>query len=722
MEREWQKRIEQLEQEVIRLQTEVALLKQNNETHKQQPIIKPQLQAEALKVEGKTLESVENKKIVAVTVAQKQQDSEEKTEKQAALKMKEPVQKPIAPKPTKSFEERITNILPKLFMLILVLGILWGLKLASEFGFLSDTVKVMLAYIVSIVIGVYAWRLEKKKEALTAMIVSLYGGAFIIGILATAAGAILYEVFTLIVALVIAILYITYGIAISYLKGSQALTGFVVFTSLLLPYLLEYMDFNKVFILIYIILIFGAIQLVILQHKQQIALYVAMFFSLLAIQIIWLTQFNQTLYFALSYIIILALFLNSWWQLFKRSEKWKVVQEGALFSVSSFTLLLLNIIIFDEPYQIGYLLVVFALYTVMAFIVYKENEHHVFDITATIALLLTFNIVLTFDFAQGYSELALVLSVFAGIMLAIRLRAPFMKITYSALLFIMAFALYITTDVQPFWHVENIALLLLIISLVSAYIYAKMPKGELTRFERLTEKYYVIDSIAAAIVLYVMFYSVKLDYAYISTTQSIPYAVFILTAICSLVILVVDQRWIGRFVPFVLMLCYLTQSITLLMTGLVNETLIALQLVTRATFILVLLALLVDLYKKGLIYQKWQRFIEKYIEAYISLGMLIMMLHFINLTSNLYIIDTLTWGIATMIKTLILFATASIAILLGRRRQWKTLRTMGFVLLLIAILKLIFFDLATLNLLIRAILFIVIGTAGMLLSGRLGRK
>ena len=57
--------------------------------------------------------------------------------------------------------------------------------------------------------------METKKGGAQAITVSLYGGAFIIGILTTAAGAILYEVLPLYVALAIALLYIAYGIFIS---------------------------------------------------------------------------------------------------------------------------------------------------------------------------------------------------------------------------------------------------------------------------------------------------------------------------------------------------------------------------------------------------------------------------------------------------------------------------------------------------------------------------
>ena len=114
--------------------------------------------------------------------------------------------------------------LPKVFMVILVMGVLWGLKLVSDYGYLSDGVKIILAYVLSVGLAVIAYVLERRKVGSIAITISLYGGAFIVGILTTAPSAILYEIIGLIPALGITSLYIGYGIAISYLKKNEALT------------------------------------------------------------------------------------------------------------------------------------------------------------------------------------------------------------------------------------------------------------------------------------------------------------------------------------------------------------------------------------------------------------------------------------------------------------------------------------------------------------------
>ena len=144
---------------------------------------------------------------------------------------------PIAPKPkpqlepaiekvvtpTRTLEESIMWALPKVFMVILVLGVLWGLKLVSDYGYLSNEVKIILAYVLSVALAVTAYVLENKNFGSQAITISLYGGTFIIGILTTAAGAILYDILGLYVALLIALMYIGYGIAISFLRKMRFL-------------------------------------------------------------------------------------------------------------------------------------------------------------------------------------------------------------------------------------------------------------------------------------------------------------------------------------------------------------------------------------------------------------------------------------------------------------------------------------------------------------------
>ena len=65
--------------------------------------------------------------------------------------------------PQRTLEERFMWALPKVFMVILVMGVLWGLKLVSDYGYLSNEVKIILAYALSLALAATAYVLEHKK-------------------------------------------------------------------------------------------------------------------------------------------------------------------------------------------------------------------------------------------------------------------------------------------------------------------------------------------------------------------------------------------------------------------------------------------------------------------------------------------------------------------------------------------------------------------------------
>ncbi|MEO4053324.1 DUF2339 domain-containing protein [Solibacillus sp. CAU 1738] len=703
MERELESRVEVLEAEVRALRAELAELRQTPEQATKSQIHQKVFTVEAYeKVTPKVTEEV---------------NEAEQTEPIIA---KSNVTQPAKPKRT--LEETVTKALPKVFMVILVLGVLWGLKLISDYGYLSDSVKILLAFVLSIGLGTAAYMMEKKDFGSPPVTISLYGGAFIVGILTTAAGAILYDVLSLTIALVIALCYIAYGIAISYVKGNEILTIFVVFTSLLLPYLLEYMDFNSLFIMAFVILLFAAMQFVILKHQQKIAFYIATFFSVIATFIVWTLQLDNNVFFVIGTIAVLAIFLASWWRLYDKSENYKTVQEGLLFGFSGFTMLCLNILLLDVTFAEGYLMIALALFVGAVFIMYKEKQHRVFDITATIALLIVFNIFLVLNLPDGYDVLIFASSAFAGMMLGIRLRAPVMKVIYSLLLGLIALIIFTVEHVVPFWQLGHLTLVLLLIFMTVAYIFAKRPKNDRTRFEELMEKYFVMDGIAVGIVLFFMLYIVKLDFAYFSIGDNLPYVFMMVIAIAAISSYLVDRNWFGEAVPVVLTAFYFMSVFILIVSALNNSYYDSLNILARIISLVVLLALLADLYQEGLIYKKWHSLIEKYVDEILSSGIILAMFQVMSLITYFNHVDMIAWGIAVTGNTFSIFIAASIALMLGMKKQWRYTKYTGFGLLIFAILKLIFFDLSSLDLLIRAVLFITVGGAGMVLSSRLLKK
>ncbi|MFJ7696620.1 DUF2339 domain-containing protein [Lysinibacillus fusiformis] len=626
-------------------------------------------------------------------------------------------QKEVQPQP--SMEERVMWALPKVFMVILVMGVLWGLKLVSDYGYLSNGVKIILSYSLSVGLAIIAYILERRKIGSPAITVSLYGGAFIVGILTTAASAILYEIIHLTPALGITILYIGYGITISYLKKNEVLTIFVAFTSLLLPYLLEYMDFSAVIILLFVIVLFAMLQLVVQQHKQKLALYISTFFSVLAIGVVAFMNHDKQVVFAFGLLAILAIFYASWCRLYNAQSKWKPLHIGFQFSLGSFSLLLMNLIIRSLEYGEAVLLIFIGLLIALAFYSHRQKWQEVFDSTITLAFIAVCNTILIMNIPDKVDDLLYPLIAFAGVMMSLRLHASMMKVVTSFFFVITLLLNFIFHEPTPFISFDHLSLFMPIMYLVVIYLYARRPKETLSPFEKVMKDLYAIDILAVITAGYFLAYISKLDTTYFATTNGIQYLMCIALAALFAGSLLVSEKFKGRALTPVLGVFF---AVFTLMISTKPSLMDSLNMMTRLVYIAVIVAIIVDVLVKGRIYRLYEERMGKYVDTIVSSGVVLTMISMWGLVHQFTYSHLLDWKLSIALTTITLFLTASISLWLSSIQQLKTLRTTGFVILVIAFIKLIFFDLSALDLLIRAVLFITIGGIGMLLSGKLLRK
>lgn len=113
-------------------------------------------EVQRLKAHVKLEQTVPIQKVVAPTIERPKQP----VQKEAPI-----VEERNAPiKEDRSLEEIFTRALPRIFMVILVLGVLWGLKLVSDYGFLSDSIKIIGGFALSIGLGIWAFIMEKRQK------------------------------------------------------------------------------------------------------------------------------------------------------------------------------------------------------------------------------------------------------------------------------------------------------------------------------------------------------------------------------------------------------------------------------------------------------------------------------------------------------------------------------------------------------------------------------
>ncbi|MFC7686903.1 DUF2339 domain-containing protein [Ureibacillus sp. GCM10028918] len=705
MENETDKRIERLEGEVRALRLELDELK----GVKSSSVKKVEIQKD---LPLKRNSDEEESHLVKLNKAAKTKDSIIKV----PIDKNEPEIKTLIPQKQRSFEEIILWLLPKIFMIILVLGVLWGLKVISDFGLFTNALKIVLAYCLSIGLIILAMFMDiKRPESAQIFNIVLYGGAFIIGILTTAAGAILYEVLGLYFALLLALVYIAYGIAICYVKKNEVLSIFVIFTSLLLPYLLEYMNFNGIIILLYVLLVFGCMQIVFIKHIQSVAMYISYFFSIIAVQVIWSLNDDNAGMYILSHILLNVILLLVWWHLYKPFSKWRAIHGGLLFILSGLTVLMVNIMI--DASSLPLLLFAF-IYGSFAFWANRRNESRVVDIAGTLSLLTLFNLVMEIEAIDHLEMVLLPLSAFLGLMLALKLNAKLMKITYNLLFIFFVFIHLIVDEIEPFWTLEHLNYLFIFIYLMALLLYLRnQSKVELSEDGKATMNF-SLDIFPIFPVSYFLYYVFIFDFTYLSMSNHL-YLTALVIATFMLISLFVPEKLIGRVLRYILIFAFLLMYFNLLPNHFVDGFDIWLNLIIRAIYVCSIIAIVGDIYMKGYLYRTWISRLKLDVDSLIAVGIVGAMLLVYSILSQVLFDGIVNYFLVVTGKTLLLFITASISLWMSTTGQLKAVKVVGYSILAIAIIKLVFYDLASLNLIIRALLFMMIGGIGLFLSNRL---
>lgn len=645
-------------------------------------------------------------------------------------------------KPKQSFDQMFFNALPKVFMVILILGVLWGLKLASDYGYLSDAVKIIGGYAISLVLLVAAIRLDKKNSLSEPLVISLYGGAYIVGILTTAAGAIMYDVLGLNVALIIAIIYIAYGIGISYMKKNEVLTIFVSMTSLLLPYLLDYMDFNIFFIAGYIVIVSIAQLFVIAAHKQRYALYVSTFFATLALTILGNMNRTDADLLTGSILVLFAAYLGMWHYLNEKVEptqtdepklnssklKPSTIQalHYCLLFIFNVNVLIMVITMFDYlPNWPLYCLL--AIQAVFSFILWKSKEETAFSVLASTIALTATAIIFNVDLRFKTSLLFVLLVGTFGMFLALKLRLGLMKFVYAHVFFYALLAIYLSQNIDKFLSIENLMLLLVPILLTFLYVYAIRPKEGETRYENYMKKIRFLHIIPVVIFIVSFSYVTKLeDYypVFTMTEYGFNYNVLstLVLAFMIAVAIAIPKKWGGKLLASFALLLFAYMSLQVHFDSFGFSGVFGELVLLRIIYFFVLVAIYVDIWQKGLIYEYYGKLLKPYIDWVVIAFTLIATFIIFGNTDFFEAHGKISENIAVMLNTITIFIAAIFGLFVGTKHHWKTVRNCGIVMLIFGIVKMIFFDLTNLDILIRSILFIVIGAVGLVLSNKFMKK
>ncbi|AXI29113.1 hypothetical protein CIB87_08830 [Priestia megaterium] len=202
----------------------------------------------------------------AVHAPPKQRQETDKRPAQTAAKSSQAIEEPV------DWEKVLFQTwLPRIFIFVFIIGVLWGFKAASDYGLMNEKAKVVLGFVVSIGFAVTGHFQIKKGRLVLGQV--LVGGAIPILMLTTFAMHSLYHLTGPPLAFILNASWIILGIIATVFYRSQALGIISAVGGVLVPFLIESNSPNALVFVGYETLLYIAFLYVAVKQKYSI-LYV----------------------------------------------------------------------------------------------------------------------------------------------------------------------------------------------------------------------------------------------------------------------------------------------------------------------------------------------------------------------------------------------------------------------------------------------------------------
>ncbi|MEK4713058.1 DUF2339 domain-containing protein [Sporosarcina sp. FSL K6-5500] len=621
---------------------------------------------------------------------------------------------PIQQKIRKEFdlEKALSNWLPRIFMFILLLGVLWGLKVGMDNGFITNPVRVGMGYTGTILLyflGTHYYNGGKKGFGLT-----LLGGFIGLGILTTFAAHLLYGYLNFTIAFVIGVAYIIAGLLLSRKTKSETLTIFSGIAGFLLPFLLEGEGATSIQFCAYILLLFLSLFYVSLSQKYKYTFYVM--FSLFHLTL-FVYALLESAFAEESILVATVLIQHGVILLFylKGRISRDVFSEALLYS--NFVLTIGWIKLLDHMQEVTVYGLLALLYSLLAVYSFWKKESALRGILSAVAVFAVTVFILSFDMDDTRVILILLLVNGAiGIWVGLRFNTLRTIVTGSVIYLFAVPAVLTTMQINAFWSMEN-AVWLVFIGSFSWIFYT------LYRFtpSRLLGKTKSIDKsliVGQLLVLVYIFKLTKLGLAntYVSFDTANHVHAFVLLVVLSAMYFF--HKWSkGLYLTHGAVILFLIAGMIVLLTGLGSyykhgEFLFNffVQFAFVAAFTAVVWAIVKDRFYLSGKELKWET---------PQLAIVLQIIYFIVLNKwYLAFTTAYEWDLEYVLfaHTFLLFAFAFVSISIGGKMNWKYVKIIGAVLIIICVLKLFLVDLSSISILVRAILFTIVGVVGLVYS------
>lgn len=626
-------------------------------------------------------------------------------------------ERPKAVKKEFDLERTLSKWMPKVFMFILLLGVLWGLKVAADYGYLTNMIRVAAGYAGTGLLYYFGMKFYRKQNK--AFGYTLLGGFIALGILTTFAAHHLYGYFPFTTAFIIGVAYIAAGLWLSEKTKSEVLALFSAIGGFLLPFLLEGESVTVYGFCAYLLLLFLSLFYISLKQKHKYTFYIT-FLLFHATLLVYLANVGIL---ADQQAIVVTVFIQHLVLLFiyftKKISR-HIFTEALIYMNFVFTLGWIKVL---EDSLENLVYGGFALFYVgLAVMSFVKKEKLLSGVLSAVSVFAISAYILSFGYEEGLVTLLLLLiNGTLSIWVGLRFKTLRTVVTGGFIYLLCATTIFFTLDIPSLFSIEHSIWLVFLysIALVFHSIY-EYPPSYLK--EKLTgvDVSLIIGQVIALTYIVRLTSLVLQDAAFSFQTTTHIYILVLLVAFSLLYFL---HKWSrGIYVVHATVIEFFLLGIVVLISGLYSYAdrhiffNLTVEMVYLSLLTLLFLAIMQDRF-----YVHSEN-LKKRLPV-VALGLQIVSFVFLN---KWYLAIALFYELELeyllLIHTFLLFAFSFVSISVGKKFSWKPVKYFGALLILFCIFKLFFIDLGAVSILIRAILFIIIGVVGLLYSRTLFKE
>ncbi|OIS63105.1 hypothetical protein A4A36_04715 [Bacillus subtilis] len=416
------------------------------------------------------LESV--KREIAYLAAGKKEQTVVKTEEHPKInKETEVPQKTPAPrKENRTLENMAGNWLPKIFIFVFLLGMIWAFVAAAEKGWINAYMRVGAGLIVSIVLYVLGSRSHKKNASVLGS--SLLAGSNIVYIVSLFAGNMLYQIIPTSLTMILLAAGVAGGVYISRKYRSQTLIAIIGAGVYLYPFLFGGKQGNEYIFYVYESLVFAGLIYETVKQKYIVAWNIANYAFILAVfAFLSFTDAQVTNWTLAVFILQQAITILSalrWNSQFKKAVYLTAVTIGA------FVVFITGVVLYMKNDTALYVFYTAAFVFYLLLSLWKSKEFAEIKHTFFLISMIYFNVLAADGLAENVSLLYIIFTLQGIIMCYVSYRKKSWLIGIAGVIVLLQAACGLIQYPARSLHVLSIvSWLLLICSLFGGYLYSK---------------------------------------------------------------------------------------------------------------------------------------------------------------------------------------------------------------------------------------------------------